>query len=134
MILYIDPSTGSMLFSLALGLLSFLWFGLRKAYMKVKYLTLGLEKFDTLKQDMVIYGEDKRYWTHFKGICDEFEKRKVKVLYLAGSDDDPILKENYQYVEKKVIGLGNKAYAHLSFLNCRVCLATTQLCYVGICA
>lgn len=124
--LYIDPGTGSMLFSLAIGLLSCLWFGLQKAYMKVKYLTLGREHADDkAKKDIVIYSEDKRYWTNFKSICDEFEKRKVKVAYLAGSEDDPILKENYQYVERKVIGLGNKAFAQLNFLNCRVCLATT---------
>ena len=97
--LYIDPGTGSMLFSLAIGLLSCLWFGLQKAYMKVKYLTLGRDRQDDKSQhDIVIYSEDKRYWTNFKSICDEFEKRKEKVLYLAGSDDDPILKENYQYL------------------------------------
>ncbi len=123
--LYIDPGTGSMLFSLAIGLLSCLWFGLQKAYMKVKYLTLGSEKSDSTKRDIVIYSEDKRYWTSFKSICDELEKRKTKILYLAGSEDDPILKENYQYIERKVIGLGNKAFAQLNFLNCRVCLATT---------
>ena len=123
--LYIDPGTGSMLFSLAIGLLSCLWFGLQKAYMKVKYLTLGKGQVDDAKHDIVIYSEDKRYWTSFKSICDELEKRRAKVVYLAGSEDDPILKEKYEYIERKVIGLGNKAFAQLNFLNCRVCLATT---------
>ena len=45
--LYIDPGTGSMLFSLAIGLLSVIWFGARKLYMKVKYLTPGKAKTDT---------------------------------------------------------------------------------------
>lgn len=122
--LYIDPGTGSMLFSLAVGLLSILWFGARKLFMKAKYHISG-GTVDTKKKDIVIYGEDKRYWTTFKGILDEFEKRKVKVTYLAGSEDDPLLKEDYQYVETEVIGLGNKAYAKLNFLNARVVLATT---------
>lgn len=121
--LYIDPGTGSMLFSVAIGLISVLWFGVRKIYMSIKYRTTG--KADKNKKDIVIYGEDKRYWTSFKGILDEFEKRKVKVTYLAGSEDDPLLNEKYEYVEKEVIGLGNKAYAKLNFLNARVVLATT---------
>ena len=123
MLLYIDPGTGSMLFSLAVGLLSAAWFGARALLMKAKYRTGG--KADTNKKDIVIYGEDKRYWTSFKGILDEFEKRQVKVTYLAGSADDPLLSQGYRYVETEVIGLGNKAYARLNFLSARVVLATT---------
>ena len=123
MLLYIDPGTGSMLFSLAVGLLSAAWFGARALLMKAKYRTGG--KADTNKKDIVIYGEDKRYWTTFKGILDEFERRQVKVTYLAGSADDPLLSQGYRYVETEVIGLGNKAYARLNFLNARILLATT---------
>ena len=42
--LYIDPGTGSMLFSLAIGLVSVIWFGARKIYLKLKYLTPGKTK------------------------------------------------------------------------------------------
>lgn len=123
MILYIDPGSGSMLFSLAIGLVSVIWFAARKLYVSLKYRTAGI--VDKNKKDIVIYGEDKRYWTAFKGILDELEKRKVKVTYLAGSEDDPLLKENYEYVDSEIIGLGNKAYAKLNFLNSRIVLATT---------
>ena len=123
--LYIDPGTGSMLFSLALGLISVVWFGLRKLYLKVKYLTPGKVRTDVAKKDIVIYSEDKRYWTNFKGILDEFERRKIPVTYLAGSEDDPNLSTEYEYVEKEVAGLGNKAFTKLNFLNARICLATT---------
>lgn len=54
-----------------------------------------------------------------------FEKREIPVTYLAGSEDDPILQINYKNIESEIIGLGNKAYAKLNFLNCRICLATT---------
>lgn len=121
--LYIDPGTGAMLFSVVTGLISVIWFGARKLYMNVKYRTGG--KVDANKKDIVIYGEDKRYWTTFKGILDEFEKRKVPVTFFAGSEDDPLLNEGYKYVDTEVIGLGNKAYAKLNFLNARVVLATT---------
>ena len=90
--LYIDPGTGSMLFSLAVGLVSVGWFGAKKAYMKLKYMTPGGMKSDPDKKDFVIFSEDKRYWTCFKAICDEFEKRKVKVTYLTGSEDDPVFR------------------------------------------
>lgn len=125
MMVYIDPGTGAMLFSLATGLVSVAWYGARKQYMKLKYLVPGKVKAKTNKKDIVIYGEDKRYWTTFKGILDEFEKRQVKVTYLAGSEDDPLLSEPYQYVETEVIGLGNRAYTKLNFLNARIVLATT---------
>ena len=121
--LYVDPGTGSMLFSIAVGLVSVIWFGLRKLYLFLKYRTAG--KTDLNKKDIVIYGEDKRYWTIFKGILDEFEKRKVKVTYLAGSEDDPLLEQKYEYVDTEVIGLGNKAYARLNFLNAHIVFATT---------
>ena len=114
-----------MLFSLVIGLISVLWFGARKLYLKMKYLTPGRVRTDTNKKGIVIYSEDKRYWTTFKGICDEFEKRQIPVTYLAGSADDPVLSEPYAYVNTEVIGLGNKAYARLNLLNARICLATT---------
>lgn len=125
MMLYIDPGTGAMLFSLATGLLSALWFGVRKLYMSTKYMATGKAVKDKAKKDIVVYGEDKRYWTTFKGILEELDKSGLSVTYLAGSDDDPLLKESYQHVETKVIGMGNKAYARLNFLNAYVCLATT---------
>ena len=123
--LYIDPGTGSMLFSLVIGLISVIWFGARKIYLKLKYLTPGKTKTLSAKKDIVIYSEDKRYWTTFKGILDEFERRKIRVSYLAGSEDDLNLAEPYEYVDKEVIGLGNKAFAKLNFLNARVVRATT---------
>lgn len=123
--MYIDPGTGAMLFSIVTGLLSVGWYHARKLKVKLKYLTPGKAKVDLNKKDVVIYGEDKRYWTSFKGILDEFEARQVKVTYLAGSEDDPILSEPYQYVETEVIGLGNKAYAKLNILNAHIVLATT---------
>ena len=123
-LLYIDPGTGSMLFSLAIGLISVLWFGLRKLYLKVRYLT-PKKKSDKEKKDLVIYGEDKRYWTNFREIVDELERRKIRTTYLAGSEDDPILQDKYEYIDTEVIGLGNKAYTRLNFLNARVVLATT---------
>lgn len=123
--LYIDPGTGSMLFSLCIGLISVLWFGLRKLWMRIKYISPGKVKADRKRMGIVIYSEDKRYWTTFKGILDEFERRGHPVSYLAGSEDDPLLAEPYEYVAKEVLGRGNRAFARLNILNAEICLSTT---------
>ena len=122
--LYIDPGTGSMLFTVALGLLSVLWFFLRKLYLRIKYLAPGA-KADTDKKGIVLYCEDKRYFMTFESVCDEFEKRKIPVTFLTGSEDDPAFRKGYEYVRPFCIGTGNKAYAKLNLLNARVLLATT---------
>ena len=124
-ILYIDPGTGSMLFTLAVGVLSALWFGVRALWLKFKYITPGAARKEGGKKGIVIYGEDRRYASVFKPVLDEFERRKLPVTYLAGSADDPLLEEDYSYVERKVIGLGNKAYAALNLLSAKVLLSTT---------
>ncbi len=122
--LYIDPGTGSMLFTVALGLLSLLWFSVRKLYLRLKYLAPGA-KVDTDKKGIVLYCEDKRYFMTFESVCDEFEKRKIPVRYLTGSEDDPSFQKGYEFVSPFYIGTGNKAYAKLNLLNARVLLATT---------
>lgn len=122
--LYIDPGTGSMLFTVALGLLSVVWFFVRKLYMKVKYLVPGA-KVDSERKDIVLYCEDKRYWMIFESICEEFEKRKIPVVYLTGSEDDPVFQKSYHYVSPSCIGMGNRAYAKLNLINAGVLLSTT---------
>ena len=122
--LYIDPGTGSMLFTVALGLLSVLWFSIRKLYFKFKYLSPGV-KAENNKKSIVLYCEDKRYWMTYESICDEFEKREKPVTYLTGSEDDPAFQKNYQFVEISHIGSGNKAYARLNLLKAGILLATT---------
>ena len=64
-------------------------------------------------------------WYIFKSICDEFEKRQIKLLYCTASHDDPALQEKYQYIQVKFIGEGNKAFAYLNLLNAGIVLATT---------
>ncbi len=123
--LYIDPGTGSMLFALALGILSVLFYTIQTIYLKVKYLTPWKKKIRIEKKDFVFYCEDKRYWMSFEAVCDELEKREVSVAYLTGSEDDPVFQKEYRFLSPACIGLGNKAFAKLNLLNARVLLATT---------
>lgn len=126
--LYIDPGTGSMLFSLIIGLIAAGSFAIRALYLKFKFVLSGgkgdiSEK--SKKIPYVIFSDHKRYWNVFKPICDEFEKRKIGIVYWTASPDDPALSEKYEYVKAEFIGEGNKAFARLNMMNAGICLSTT---------
>lgn len=127
MLLYIDPGTGSMLFSVFIGVLSTFVFLGRKLFMKLKFVLAGgkAEKLDNEKLPYVIFTDHKRYWNIFKPICDEFEKRGIPLSYWTASPDDPALSEKYQYVKATFIGEGNKAFAKLNMMNASIVLSTT---------
>ena len=125
--LYIDPSTGSMLFAVIVGMVSALFFGFRTLVMKIKS-RLGVNLKDVQdknKLDYVIFSDHKRYWNVFEPICDEFEKRGIEVHYWTMSEDDPALSKPYKCVKCEYIGTGNKAFAKLNFMNAKICLSTT---------
>lgn len=125
--LYIDPSTGSMLFAVIIGMVSALFFGFKAFIMKMKS-RLGVnmkEIQDKNKLDYVIFSDHKRYWNVFEPICDEFEKRGIEVHYWTMSDDDPALSKPYEHIKCEFIGTGNKGFAKLNFMNAKICLSTT---------
>ena len=127
MLLYIDPGTGSMLFSVFIGVLSTFVFLGRKLYMKLKFVLAGgkTDKIDSAKLPYVIFTDHKRYWNIFKPICDEFEKRGISIAYWTASPDDPALSEKYEHVKTEFIGEGNKAFARLNLMNASIVLSTT---------
>lgn len=126
-ILYIDPGTGSMLFSLFIGVAATAAFAIRAVVLKIKMLVNRGKraKIDNSNLGIVIYSDSKRYWNVFKPICDEFERREKKAIYWTQSKDDPALKENYKYVKAAFIGEKNKGIARMNFLNADLCLSTT---------
>lgn len=127
LLLYIDPGTGSMLFTIVIGLITTLLFTLREQLLKLKFFITGgkVKEVETNKLDYVIFSDSKRYWNVFKSICDEFEERKIECHYWTASADDPALSQKYEYVKCKFIGEGNKAFAKLNFMKARICLSTT---------
>ena len=125
--LYIDPGTGSMLFSILIGIVAAASFGLRAVFLKLKFLLSGgkaIEKSENIIP-YVIFSDHKRYWNIFKPICDEFEKRKIPLVYYTASEDDPALCENYEFVKSEYLGSGNKPYAKLNLLKADILLSTT---------
>jgi len=126
-LLYIDPGTGSMLFSILIGIVSTIIFLGQRLFMKLKFVISGgkANKLSTTKIPYVIFSDSKRYWNVFKPICDEFEKRQINLVYWTASPDDPALSEQYKYVTAEFIGEGNKAFAKLNMMNAGICISTT---------
>ena len=125
--LYIDPGTGSMLFTILIGILGVLRYLFKSWLVKIRFFISGGRKqmTDNNEIPLVIFSDDKRYWSIFKPICEELNKRKIDVVYLTASADDPALKESYAHLKAEFIGDGNKAFARLNFLSATIVLSTT---------
>ncbi len=127
MLLYIDPGTGSMLFTILIGVFGAALYSLRMAYIKLRFVISGGRQKDISaeKLPIVIFSDDKRYWNVFSPICRELNERKKDVVYMTASPDDPALDNPYEHVKGEFIGEGNKAFARMNYLNAGLVLSTT---------
>ena len=124
--LYIDPGTGSMLFTILIGVIGAAVYSLRMLLIKLRFrLSGGKTQTSLQKIPFVIFSDDKRYWNVFNPICRELDRRGVDVVYMTASEDDPALKCDYSHVTAQFIGSSNKAFAKLNFLNATILLSTT---------
>ena len=125
-LLYIDPGTGSMLFTILIGLVGTAMFLAKKLWLKLKFrLSGGKTTVSEESMTYVIFSDSKNYWNTFKPICDEFERRGIDVVYWTASHDDPAMNEEYEHVNCEFIGEGNKAFARLNMMRADICLSTT---------
>jgi hypothetical protein len=124
--LYIDPGTGSMLFSILIGAAATVFFVFRALLIKAKiFFSGGGSGAAASASQYVIYCEGKQYFNVFKPVLDEFEKRKINLLYLSSASDDPVFEMHFDYIKSEYIGEGNKAFARLNMLNADFVLMTT---------
>ncbi len=129
-LLYIDPGTGSMLFSILIGATATLFFLGKAAWLKIKLLFTAKKNgvsttADSNFKKYVIYNEGIQYWNTFKPICDEFEKRQLELTYYTSAQKDPCFDQNYKYVKPEFIGEGNLAFVKLNMLSAGFVLMTT---------
>lgn len=126
-LLYIDPGTGSMLFTILIGLIGAAIYSIRMLFVKLRFVVSGGKKVEVNKNKIpfVIFSDNKRYWNIFEPVCKEMDQRGVDVVYMTASSDDPALKNPYPHVKGQFIGEGNKAFAKLNFLNAGIVLSTT---------
>ena len=125
--LYIDPGTGSMLFSLFIGLAAAGTFALRSAVIKLRFALSGGRAKDSGEKNIpfVIFSDHKRYWNVFHALCDEFESHGVPLVYYTASPDDPALTADYRHIRAEYLGAKNRPYAKMNMLHADIVLATT---------
>ena len=80
MILYIDPGTGGMLFTVLFGLLGGLFYFLGTVFVLLKYSVGGGKgKQGNEKQiPLVVFSDHKRYFNTFGPILAEIDKRGIE--------------------------------------------------------
>ena len=126
---YIDPGTGSLLFSALFGIIGTLFFLSKALIIKLKTISFSknksIETEASKKARIIIYGEDKRYYNVFKPIIEELIKLEIPIIYYSSSEDDPIFEMKNDLLHAEFIGVGNKAYAKLNFIEADICLMTT---------
>lgn len=123
--LYIDPGTGSMLFTVLLGVISAAVYSVRVFVMKARVRMGGRGRTDAEREDIVIFSDNKRYWNVFEPVCRELGSRGQSVLYLTASEDDPVFSSAPENVRAEYIGPDKKIYGCLNNLNARIVLSTT---------
>ena len=123
---YIDPGTGSMLFTVLIGVIGAGIYSRRMLWLKLKVTRSGGKaKIDNKKTPFAIFSDNKRYWSIFEPIVREMEKRGRDIVYLTASEDDPALSAGYSNLKAEYIGSGNAIYGRLNFMNASVVLSTT---------
>lgn len=128
MILYIDPGTGSMLFTIIISVIGFSFYILRVLWVKLKFAASRgkVGKTDKNKIPILIFAETKRYWKVFEPICRELDKRGVKIVYWTTAKDDPALEDHgFKNITTEFIGEGNMAYAKLNMVSATILVAST---------
>ena len=123
---YIDPGTGSMLFTILIGVLGAAFYSARMLFIKLRY-RLGGGKVETLdkKIPLVIFSDGKQYWKVFAPICKELSARGQEVVYYTMSEDDPALSAELPGMTAEFIGEDNRAFTKLNFLKANVVFSTT---------
>ena len=124
---YLDPGTGSMLLSVFVGLISGVYFVIRKLPSTLRSLFFRLTgKTDALKHNtLTFYAESAAYWTTFRPILVALEKLGVESSYLTSDEKDPVFASGLKCVHPRFIGKSNTAYTALGFLQTKVLVHTT---------
>ena len=126
-LMYIDPGTGSMLFTVLIGVLTAAVYFFRKLWIRVRFMLSGGRRGKEAENHIpfLIFTDDKRYWNTFRPLCEEMDRRGENVVYWTASPDDPALKESFEHVRAEFIGEGNRAFARMGMADADVVLSST---------
>jgi len=125
---YLDPGTGSMLFSIILGIAATSFFVLKSLIFKMVHLP-ALLNGQKLQVDsgfrIVFYSEGGFYWPVFQPALEELSKYGVPVLYLTDDEKDTAFTSEIENVSVQFSGKGAKAFFHLNRLKADIVVMTT---------
>lgn len=122
---YIDPATGSMLFSALVGILASAYFLFKQLFMKLKFLSPGKKAETQRFHSIILHSEGAQYWNVFKPLLDALVERGEACAYLSADENDPGLNYSSDLVHTRYIGTGNRAYMRLNMLEADICVSTT---------
>jgi hypothetical protein len=122
---YIDPGTGSMLFSFITGIAVTLFFFFKNMVLRVRTGGLFGRTGQHKRHPLVIYSEGRQYWNVFSPVLEELSRRGVPCVYYSSDEDDPGLRFPSPQIQAECIGKGNAACRFLNFLEADLCLMTT---------
>lgn len=129
MFLYLDPGTGSLLFSVVMGLVTTAFFIGKSLYYKAVSKTLSIfgkeGGFEDEVFSLVMYSEGKQYFSSFQPLLREVNRRKLPCTFLTSDPDDPGLEQASETIRTKFIGAGHKAWGFLNNMKADLCLMTT---------
>lgn len=125
MMLYLDPGTGSLLFSIIMGFVTASFFVAKGLFYKLRTRLGGSSTAQSAQTGLVIYSEGKQYATTFRPILAELACRGIPCLYLSSDKSDPLLTPLATSIQTRCIGNGYAAWGYLNSLQADVCLMTT---------
>ncbi|MBQ2469009.1 MAG: CDP-glycerol--glycerophosphate glycerophosphotransferase, partial [Clostridia bacterium] len=120
MLSYIDPGTGSMLFTVLIGILGAAVYSVRVFILKMKSRIGGGKAKKGARVPLAVFSDNKRYFTVFDPVLRELSARGQPVLYLTASEDDPALGCGYEGLTAEYIGPGNRVFTRLNSLDATV--------------
>ncbi|NML16087.1 CDP-glycerol glycerophosphotransferase family protein [Azohydromonas caseinilytica] len=137
-LLYLDPGTGSLLFSVIVGIASTAYFVakdlLYRAGTRVRMLLsprsgAALRAAQREEHPVVFYSEGRQYRSTFGPLLQQMQRRGLPCLYLSSDAEDPLLAlgqgGQYPQLRTEHIGHGHMAWARLRTLRARVVCMTT---------
>jgi CDP-glycerol glycerophosphotransferase (TagB/SpsB family) len=131
LLLYLDPGTGSLLFSVIVGLAATSFFVVKglayRAMAKLQRL-LGHRGGPSALADehaLVLYSEGRQYASTFEPILRELASRGMPCTYLSSDPQDPLLACGLPAVTTRFIGRSYAAWGYLNTLRATLCVMTT---------
>lgn len=131
---YLDPGTGSMLFSATLSLFVSVFFVLKGLAAHAKRLILrcfGVKISEEKGRKIIIYSEGKTYFRVYRPLLKSWEESRKSgeeipdIYYYSSDQEEEILVKDYERVQYRFIGAGTRAFAILQSVEADVFLTTT---------